>query len=151
MKVSAALVGVGASRFGRGLRNTQLAMAATAFKEALDDSGLRRDEIDRLSIHMGWPLGLDYDVVAEAFGLSIRYVNQAWTHGRFVTNALQHAALAVSACTRANSNPVFSTVIVCTIALVGPSPRKQSTNAVILLTSNSKQFRLNSSGGFPDR
>jgi hypothetical protein len=51
-------------------------------------------------------------------------------------------------CTRANSNPVFSTVIVCTIALVGPSPRKQSTNAVILLTSNSKQFRLNSSGGF---
>ncbi len=33
-------------------------------------------------------------------------------------------------CTRANSNPAFSTVIVCTIALVGPSPgiprRKQS-------------------------
>jgi hypothetical protein len=26
-------------------------------------------------------------------------------------------------CTRANSNPAFSTVIVCSIALVGPSPR----------------------------
>jgi len=25
-------------------------------------------------------------------------------------------------CTRANSNPAFSIVIVCTIALVGPSP-----------------------------
>ena len=35
--------------------------------------------------------------VAEAFGLDIRYVNQSWLHGRFVTNALQHAALAVSA------------------------------------------------------
>ena len=29
--------------------------------------------------------------------LDIRYVNQSWLHGRFVTNALQHAALAVSA------------------------------------------------------
>lgn len=97
MHVSAALVGVGASRFGRRLPDTQLAMAATAFKEALDDSGLTRADIDGLSIHMGWPLGIDYDTVAEAFGLNIRYVNQSWTHGRFVTHALQHAALAVSA------------------------------------------------------
>ena len=42
-------------------------------------------------------------------------------------------------CTRADSNPAFSTVIVCTIALV------------MLLTSNSKQFRLSSPSGFPDR
>lgn len=97
MEISAALVGVGASNFGRGLPDTQLSMAATAFKAALDDAGLKREEIDGLSIHMGWPLGLDYDTVAEAFGLNVRYVNQGWTHGRFVTNALQHAVLAVSA------------------------------------------------------
>ena len=68
-----------------------------AFKNALADAGLLRSDVDGLSIHLGWPLGPDYDRIAEAFGLEIRYVNQAWLHGRFVTNALQHAALAVSA------------------------------------------------------
>lgn len=97
MKLNAAIVGVGASKFGRFLPQSQLGLCATAFKQALEDSGLERDDIDGLSMHMGSPLGLDYDRVAEGLGLNIRYVNQSWTHGRFVTNALQHAALAVSA------------------------------------------------------
>jgi acetyl-CoA acetyltransferase len=97
VKINAALVGVGASKFGRFLPDSQLSLAATAFKAALDDSGLKREDIDGLCIHMGWPLGLDYDRVADGFGLNLRYVNQSWLHGRFVTNALQHAALAVSA------------------------------------------------------
>ena len=97
MKLDAAIVGVGASAFGRFLPDSQLSLAATALKAALDDCGLQRDDIDGLSIHMGSPLGVDYDRVASAFGLNIRYVNQSWLHGRFVTNALQHAALAVSA------------------------------------------------------
>ena len=97
MTLDAAIVGIGASRFGRGLPESQLALAAVAFKAALADAGLERSDIDGLSIHLGWPLGPDYDRVAEALGLDIRYVNQSWLHGRFVTNALQHAALAVSA------------------------------------------------------
>ncbi|HYS48688.1 MAG TPA: hypothetical protein VEM36_07945 [Xanthobacteraceae bacterium] len=97
MKVDAAIVGVGCSAFGRRLPDSQLRLAATAFKHALADAGLARGDVDGLSIHLGWPLGPDYDRVAEAFGLDIRYVNQSWLHGRFVTNALQHAALAVSA------------------------------------------------------
>ncbi|HEY4856286.1 MAG TPA: hypothetical protein VIH98_06355 [Xanthobacteraceae bacterium] len=97
MKLDAAIVGIGCSAFGRGLAQSQLRLAATAFKNALADAGLQRADVDGLSIHLGWPLGVDYDRVAEAFGLEIRYVNQAWLHGRFVTNALQHAALAVSA------------------------------------------------------
>jgi acetyl-CoA acetyltransferase len=97
MEVDAAIVGIGCSAFGRGLPQSQLALAAAAFKDALADAGLERRDIDGLSIHLGWPLGPDYDRVAEAFGLEIRYVNQSWLHGRFVTNALQHAALAVSA------------------------------------------------------
>jgi acetyl-CoA acetyltransferase len=97
MTLDAAIVGIGASRFGRGLPESQLALAAVAFKAALADAGLKRSDVDGLSIHLGWPLGPDYDRVAEAFGLDIRYVNQSWLHGRFVTNALQHAALAVSA------------------------------------------------------
>src|SRR5215469_18167836 len=97
MTLDAAIVGIGTSRFGRGLPESQLALAAIAFKNALADAGLERADVDGLSIHLGWPLGPDYDRVAEAFGLDIRYVNQSWLHGRFVTNALQHAALAVSA------------------------------------------------------
>ena len=97
MNVDAAIVGIGTSVFGRGLPDSQLRLAAVAFKEALADAGLERGDVDGLSIHLGAPLGLDYDRVAEAFGLDIRYVNQTWLHGRFVTSALQHAALAVSA------------------------------------------------------
>lgn len=97
MRVDAAIVGIGHSVFGRGLPDSQLRLAATAFKSALADAGLERHEVDGLSIHLGAPLGLDYDRVAEGLGLEIRYVNQSWLHGRFVTNALQHAALAVSA------------------------------------------------------
>jgi acetyl-CoA acetyltransferase len=97
MNVDAAIVGIGCSAFGRGLPDSQLRLAFVAFKEALEDAGLERKDVDGLSIHLGWPLGLDYDRVAEAFDLDIRYVNQSWLHGRFVTNALQHAALAVSA------------------------------------------------------
>lgn len=96
MTLDAAIVGIGTSRFGRGLPESQLKLAATAFKNALADAALERSDVDGLSIHLGWPLGPDYDRVAEAFGLDIRYVNQSWLHGRFITNALQHAALAVS-------------------------------------------------------
>ena len=93
----AAIAGIGTSRFGRGLPESQLQLAAAAFKAALADSGLNRDDVDGLSVNLGWPLGLDYDRMAEAFGLSVRYVNQTWTHGRFVTMSLQQAVMAVAA------------------------------------------------------
>lgn len=97
VKVDTAIVGIGCSAFGRGLPDSQLALAAVAFKDALADAGLKREDVDGISIHLGAPLGVDYDRFAEAFDLDIRYVNQSWLHGRFVTNSLQHAALAVSA------------------------------------------------------
>jgi len=92
-----AIAGIGLSQFGRGLEESQLQLGLVAFKDALDDAGLAREDVDGLSIHLGWPLGVDYDRIAEVFGLDIRYVNQSWLHGRFVTTALQHAALAVAA------------------------------------------------------
>ncbi len=93
----ACIAGIGASRFGRRLPDSQLRLAAAAFKGALADSGLRREDVDGLSINIGSPGALDYDRIAEGFGLEIRYVNQSWSHGRFVTHSLQHAALAVEA------------------------------------------------------
>ena len=77
LRNKAAIVGIGTSRFGRHLPESQLALAAAAFKAALEDAGLERGDIDGLSIHIGWPLGVDYDQVAQAVGLEIGFVNQA--------------------------------------------------------------------------
>jgi len=109
LRNQAAIVGIGQSAWGRNLPDSQLRLGAVALKAALADAGLDRSDIDGLSIHMGWPLGLDYDRVAEAYGLSTRWAAQTWLHGRFVTSALQQAAMAV-ACGLAN-------VVACVTAI----------------------------------
>jgi acetyl-CoA acetyltransferase len=96
LRDQSAIVGIGQSAYGRFLPDSQLALGATALKAALDDAGLTRADIDGVAIHMGWPLGIDYDRVAEAYGLDVRWVCQTWLHGRFVTSAIQQAAMAVS-------------------------------------------------------
>jgi len=96
LKDQVAIVGIGQSEFGRFLPDSQLGLGATALRGALEDSGLDRRDIDGLALHMGWPLGADYDRMAEVYGLEVNYIHQSWTHGRFVTSALQHAAMAVA-------------------------------------------------------
>ena len=91
-----AIVGIGESAYGRHLPESQLALGAQALRAALADAGLERADIDGLSLHMGWPLGADYDRIAEVYGLEVDYVFQSWTHGRFVTSALQHGAMAIA-------------------------------------------------------
>jgi acetyl-CoA acetyltransferase len=91
-----AIVGIGQSEFGRHLPTSQLGLGAKALKAALADAGLRRKDINGLALHMGWPLGADYDRMAEVYGLEVDYVHQGWTHGRFVTSTLQHAAMAIA-------------------------------------------------------
>src|SRR5262249_30198967 len=91
-----AIMGVGTSRFLRTPSETPMRLAAQAFKAALGDAGLTRDDVDGLAINIGWPLGVDYDRFAEALGLRIRFADQSWTHGRFVGPTLQHAAMAVA-------------------------------------------------------
>jgi len=91
-----AIVGIGQSEYGRFLPDSQLKLGAKALKAALDDAGLARADVDGVAIHLGWPLGVDYDRVAEAYGLDLRWVSQSWLHGRFVTSAIQQAAMAVA-------------------------------------------------------
>jgi len=104
-----AIVGIGQSEFGRFLPDSQLRLGAKALKAALDDAGLTRADVDGVAIHLGWPLGVDYDRVAETYGLDLRWVSQTWLHGRFVTSAIQQAAMAV-ACGLAN-------VVACVTAI----------------------------------
>ena len=92
----AAIAGIGQSAYGRFLPQSQLALGATALKAALDDAGLRREDIDGIAIHLGWPLGVDYDRAAESLGLQLRWVSQTWLHGRFITSCIQQAAMAVA-------------------------------------------------------
>ena len=91
-----AIVGIGQSEFGRYLPISQLGLGAKALRSALDDAQLDRRDIDGLALHMGWPLGGDYDRMADVYGLEVDYVHQSWTHGRFVTSTLQHAAMAIA-------------------------------------------------------
>lgn len=97
MRDKTAIVGVGVSRFGRFPDESPLKLAVEAFKAALADAGLGRDEVDGVAINIGWPLGVDYDRFAETLGLDLRFADQTWTHGRFVGPTLQHAAMAVAA------------------------------------------------------
>lgn len=91
-----AIVGIGQSEFGRYLPTSQLGLGAKALRSALADAQLERSDIDGLALHMGWPLGADYDRMAEVYGLEVDWVHQCWTHGRFVTSTLQAAAMAIS-------------------------------------------------------
>jgi acetyl-CoA acetyltransferase len=91
-----AIAGIGQSEYGRFLPDSQLKLGAKALKAALEDAGLAREDIDGIAIHLGWPLGVDYDRVAESYGLELRWVSQTWLHGRFVTSMIQQAAMAVA-------------------------------------------------------
>jgi len=92
----AAIIGVGTSPFVTKTPASPMRLAAQAFKAALADAGLGKDDVDGLAINIGWPLGVDYDRFAETLGLRLRFADQSWTHGRFAGPTLQHAAMAVA-------------------------------------------------------
>lgn len=96
MRDKAAIAGIGQSAYGRFLPESQLKLGAIALKNALEDAGLEREDIDGMAVHLGWPLGVDYDRAAETYGLDLRWVTQTWLHGRFVTSMIQQAAMAVA-------------------------------------------------------
>ena len=83
----------GVSNFvGSYMERTQLSLACDAFKMALDDCGLKRDDIDGV---ITLSFGADYDRLLEALGLNVRYAHQGWTHGRFISPTVQMAAMVV--------------------------------------------------------
>ena len=103
LRDKAAIVGIGTSAFGRNLPRASLRSPPPRSGRRSKMRGSSAATSDGLSIHIGWPLGVDYDQVAQAFGLEIGFVNQAWTHGRFVTGSLQTAAMAWSPAWRRSS------------------------------------------------
>jgi acetyl-CoA acetyltransferase len=91
-----AIVGIGKTELSRVSEHSSLNLSAQALRLALEDAGLRPGDVDGLYSNVGYPLAVDYDRMAEAFGLSIRSAVQTWSHGRFVGPALQAAIQAVA-------------------------------------------------------
>ncbi len=96
LRSKAVIAGIGATDYSRWSPKSSMALTAEAFKAALEDSGLARDDVDGIATHLGTPYGDDYDRMAYGLGLNIRHVAQYFTHGRFMTLALQNAAIAVA-------------------------------------------------------
>ena len=87
-----AVCGVGLN-ISNGSGQSYLGHAAEAFKLALDDCGLKRDDVDGI---ICLSFGSDYDRFLEAVGLNVRYSFQGWSHGRFISPMLQLASMAVA-------------------------------------------------------
>jgi len=92
-----AVVGIGTVGFGNMAEESVASMADSAVQSALADSGLERQEIDGLLVHIGSPRGLDYDEMAALLGLEVTYATQTWSHGRFGATVIATAAMALEA------------------------------------------------------
>lgn len=87
-----AVCGVG-MRVGVFPEESAMSLAVGAFREALDDAGMKRSDVDGL---MMLSMGPDYDRFLEAVGLDVRYSNEGWHHGRFIAPMIHHAAMVVA-------------------------------------------------------
>lgn len=110
-----AIVGIGTVGFGAFGDRSVAAMANDAVRSALDDSGLKRAEIDGLFVHIGSPRGIDYDEMALLLGLEVQFASQTWSHGRFGSTVIAAAAMALGAgvidcalCVAAYKNSLFT-------------------------------------------
>src|ERR1700743_2611623 len=91
MRGQVAIAGVGLTELKSFPDRTSLSLAVEAFKLALADAGLEKNDVDGL---MCLAYGTDYDRFLEATGLNVRYAYQGWSHGRFLAPMIQHAAMA---------------------------------------------------------
>jgi acetyl-CoA acetyltransferase len=96
LKDKAAVCGVGHSPYGRRLNRSTIDLAGEAIRNAVDDAGLGRDDLDGLIVSFGTPIGADADTLAYALGLKLKMYNQTWAHGRFTASCIQWAAMAVN-------------------------------------------------------
>ncbi|MBV7482210.1 thiolase family protein [Bordetella sp. BOR01] len=95
-----AIAGVGASPQGKFPEETPVTLAVEAFKRALDDCGLKKDQIDGILTMPGTtsPEGaLNYLRFGEAVGINPRYTGSKNMGGGTAGALLHEAALAVNA------------------------------------------------------
>lgn len=95
-----AIVGVGATEQGKLPGSTPITLATEAFKRAISDAGLRKDQIDGLLTMPGTtsPEGsLNFLRLGETLGIDPRYTGSMTMGGGTAGALLQNAAMAVNA------------------------------------------------------
>ncbi|HVZ12880.1 MAG TPA: hypothetical protein VG894_00290 [Bauldia sp.] len=97
LRGATAIVGLGDTGYFGNSDQTAIALAHKAVAAALDDAGLKRADIDGLVVHIGSPRGADYDQLANALNLRVRFAAQSWSHGRFASTVVMHGAMALMA------------------------------------------------------
>lgn len=100
MRDRGAIVGVGATPQGKLPGSTALSLAVDAFKRALDDSGLRKDQIDGLLTFSGQtaPEGQqNYLRLGETLGINPRWTGTMYMGGSTAGALVQQAVLAIEA------------------------------------------------------
>ena len=96
LRDKAAIVGIGTSTFGRHRPRASSPSPPRRSGRRWRTQGWSGATSTASPFISAGPSASDYDQVAQAFGLEIGFVNQSWTHGRFVTGSLQTAAMAVA-------------------------------------------------------
>ncbi|MEU1984456.1 hypothetical protein [Nocardia sp. NPDC019395] len=97
MTLDACVVGIGTSDIiGKDPGRSALRLQFESFRDALQDAGLQKSDINGMVTAWGAPRGVDYDEFVVAAGLELTWVSQLWTHGRWAASALQQAAMAIS-------------------------------------------------------
>src|SRR5438445_11894721 len=77
-----------------GAEDATESLMVAAFKNALDDCGLTRADIDGIFCNLV-PAEMALDRLPEVMGLdNVRYANQTWSHGRMSAPAITTAAMA---------------------------------------------------------
>ena len=95
-----AFVGVGASEQGKLPGSTPITLATEAFKRAIADAGLRKDQIDGLLTMPGTTspeVALNYLRLGETLGIDPKYTGSLTMGGGTAGSLVQQAALAVNA------------------------------------------------------
>ncbi|WP_033288588.1 thiolase family protein [Amycolatopsis jejuensis] len=92
----AVVLGAGATEIVRGTKESPLSLAARSIRAAAQDAGVELKAIDGIIVNVGSPHGVDYDVLCERLGLTVRFADQKWAHGRWAGACVQEAALAVT-------------------------------------------------------
>src|SRR3954451_9677012 len=99
LKNHAAIAGVGFTTQGKFPGCTNLTLQIDAFKLALDDCGLKKEDIDGLlsepgTTDMGW--SLDYLRLGQALGINPRFTGSMMQGGATGGSLVQMAAMAVA-------------------------------------------------------
>ena len=99
MKDHAAIAGVGTTQYGKLPDHTPLSLAVEAFKNALNDSGIDKHEIDGLLTFNGTAVSegqLNYLRVGETLGISPALTGTMYLGGATAGSFLHMASMAVS-------------------------------------------------------